>query len=96
MGGPNLSSSIAPVAPVNDETRQLAVAGVHRRVPAEDVDEILAILGLAAPPVVVEGRQRCEDCGGPLPDPIVNGGHKPCRRKACAEKRTQGATGGDS
>lgn len=36
-------------ATVTDDLRQLAVAGVHRRVPAEDVGEVLDILGLAEP-----------------------------------------------
>jgi hypothetical protein len=69
-----------------DDMRQLAIAGVTRRVPAEGRDVVLAALGLIEPlPRDADGRQLCETCGGPLPDPIVNGGHKPCRRKACRE-----------
>lgn len=40
-------------------------------------------------PLVVDGRQCCPHCSLPLPDPIVNGGHKPCRRAACLRARTE-------
>lgn len=47
--------------------------------------DLIAMLGLVdePKPTVVGGRQLCPRCGKPLPDPIANGGHKPCRRAAC-------------
>lgn len=29
-------------------------------------------------------RGICSTCGKPLPDPVTNGGRKPCQRKRCA------------
>lgn len=34
-------------------------------------------------PLVIDGRHCCTNCRKPLPDPISNGGRKPCRRVAC-------------
>lgn len=45
--------------------------------------DLLAMLGLVDEPSTVAGRQVCPNCGKPLPDPIANGGFKPCRRRAC-------------
>lgn len=47
--------------------------------------DLLDVLGLVdnAGPLVIDGRQACPRCRRPLPDPISNGGHKPCRRRAC-------------
>lgn len=36
-----------------------------------------------AGPLIIDGRQCCHRCRNPLPDPIANGGRKPCRRAAC-------------
>lgn len=33
--------------------------------------------------LVIDGRHCCPNCRKPLPDPISNGGRKPCRRAAC-------------
>jgi hypothetical protein len=44
--------------------------------------DLLPILGLEGTAPL--GRQPCPACGKPLPDPITNGGNKPCQRRACA------------
>jgi hypothetical protein len=51
----------------------------------KDADFLLDVLGLVDDPgpLVIDGRQACPRCRKPLPDPIANGGHKPCRRRAC-------------
>jgi len=63
------------------ETRAAAVRYLERTGNAD----VLGALGLVdePEPPTVAGRQVCPRCGKPLPDPIANGGHKPCRRSAC-------------
>lgn len=39
-----------------------------------------------------QGRRLCPSCGKPLPDPIANGGNKPCRRSACVQARRDQAS----
>jgi hypothetical protein len=43
--------------------------------------DILPILGLAYEQP--RGRVPCPSCGMPLPDPVTNGGRKPCQRRKC-------------
>jgi hypothetical protein len=50
-----------------------------------DVAEALGLVD-PGPPV----RRPCPDCGHPLPDPVTNGGHKPCQRRACKAARAEG------
>jgi hypothetical protein len=72
------------------ETRAAAVARVSRE---EQADMLLDMLGLVdqACPLVIDGRHCCPSCRKPLPDPISNGGRKPCRRRACVEAADGGA-----
>lgn len=45
--------------------------------------DLLPVLGLVDEPdeaLVIDGRRLCPTCRRPLPDPIRNGGRKPCRR----------------
>jgi len=62
-------------------TRAAAVAYLERKGYAD----LLDMLGLVddTGPLVIDGRQACPRCRSPLPDPISNGGFKPCRRRAC-------------
>lgn len=55
--------------------------------------DLIPLLGLddqADEETVVDedGRRVCPTCGKPLPDPIANGGNKPCQRRACKAART--------
>lgn len=58
--------------------------------------DVLAALGLdgvlearrSPAPVVASHRQPCPSCGKPLPDPVTNGGRKPCQRRACPDGPT--------
>lgn len=43
--------------------------------------DLLAILGLGDSPA--RERPLCPSCSKPLPDPITNGGRKPCQRRGC-------------
>lgn len=61
-------------------------AAAARRIRREEqADLLLDMLGLRDDPgpLVIDGRQCCPLCRRPLPDPITNGGFKPCRRVAC-------------
>lgn len=64
------------------ETRTAAIRRVSRE---PDADMLLDALGLVdrEGPLVIDGRHCCPHCRKPLPDPISNGGRKPCRRRAC-------------
>lgn len=63
------------------ETREAARRVLERTGNAD----LIEILGLAEKPgpLVIDGRQVCPRCEHPLPDPLVNGGFKACRRRAC-------------
>ena len=61
-----------------DDTRAAATRYLERTGNAD----LLPILGLTEPPP--QTRVPCPSCGKPLPDPVTNGGRKPCQRKSCA------------
>ncbi len=67
-----------PISRLSDEDRDAATRYLTRKGHAD----LLPILGLADPPA--RERTPCPSCGKPLPDPLTNGGRKPCQRKRCA------------
>lgn len=72
-------------------TREAAIRRVSRE---EQADLLLAMLGLDdVGPLIVDGRRSCPRCRNPLPDPVANGGHKPCRRAACRAAAAEEAEG---
>ena len=81
VSGGNLSTHLDRPYAQQPATRAAAVRYLTR---TGNVD-LIEVLGLADEPgpLVVGGRQCCPRCRKPLPDPITNGGHKPCRRPAC-------------
>jgi len=60
-----------------DETR----ADAARYLTRKGYADLLPILGLSDAPT--RERPPCPSCGKPLPDPITNGGRKPCQRRRC-------------
>lgn len=88
----DLRDRLDPVKPMADDTRQLAIAGVIRRVPAEHVAEVLAALGLAELP----------EPERPVPDTVYCACGKRIKARgvdrcsACHGGRTKSATGGDT
>lgn len=64
------------------DTRAAAARRIARE---EKADLLLAMLGLTETPgpLIIDGRHCCTNCRKPLPDPISNGGRRPCRRVAC-------------
>lgn len=71
------------------ETRAAAARYLERTGNAD----VLDMLGLVddTAPLVIDGKHCCPNCRKPLPDPISNGGRKPCRRVACVAAAAEDA-----
>lgn len=78
----NLNTQIDKPYAQQPETRAAAVRVISHEA---DAALLLDMLGLVDKPgpLLIDGRQACPRCEQPLPDPISNGGFKPCRRRAC-------------
>lgn len=81
MSGNNLETHLDRPYAQQPATRAAAVRVLERTGNA-DLAEVLGLVDEPGP-LVIDGRQACPRCHKPLPDPIANGGHKPCRRRAC-------------
>lgn len=78
----NMATQIDRPYAQQDHVRAAAIRFLERTGNAD----MLEPLGLAEPEATAstaDGRELCANCGKPLPDPVANGGRKPCRRRAC-------------
>jgi hypothetical protein len=82
VSGGNLGTHLDRPYAQQPDTRAAATRYLERTGHAD----LLDVLGLGPEPdgpSVIDGRECCPSCGKPLPDPVSNGGRKPCRRRAC-------------
>lgn len=82
MSGGDLSTQIDRPYAQQPATRAAAARVISRQ---DQAELLLAMLGLVDKPgpLVIDGQQACPRCEHPLPDPLLHGGHRPCRRRAC-------------